>query len=219
MHRRYAGAWYSTLALTQRNTLYSSGGRERKSEWLQHVAAPGRMRIDYLPLDTRSGVLYEGDRVHVFVDGRRQSSQPGWNVQLVLTADVYTRPPDSTMRVLDSLRFDPARIRRDTWEGRAVWVVGAAAGDSTSNQFWVDAERLLLARVIQTERQGARSVTTDTRFDRYLDVDGFPIAHEVVRIRDGRPYFREQYTDVRVNVALPEAMFDPARWAEGQPVR
>jgi hypothetical protein len=32
--------------------------------------------------------------------------------------------------------------------------------------------------------------------------------------RDGRPVFREEYADVKVNVDLPDALFDPGRWNE-----
>jgi hypothetical protein len=31
-------------------------------------------------------------------------------------------------------------------------------------------------------------------------------------LRDGRPYWREEYTEVRLGVPLDDALFDPAQW-------
>jgi hypothetical protein len=212
MARTYAGRWYRTLSFTQSNTLYASNNRERKSEWIQRIAIPGRLRIDYLPADTRSGVLYRDGKVYVFVEGRQQEARSGWNPTLVLSGDVYAQPPATTQRVLDSLHFDLSRVRRDTWEGRPVWITGAAAGDTTTNQFWVDASRMVLVRVIQTETQGGRTITSDTRFGKYVDVEGIPIAGEVLLYRDGRLTFREERSGIQVNATIDEAVFDPARW-------
>src|SRR5438270_11727652 len=66
MRRTHGGSWYRTLSFTQNNILYATTGRETRSQWLEHARVPGRLRIDYLPLSTRSGVLYDGARVHVF---------------------------------------------------------------------------------------------------------------------------------------------------------
>lgn len=217
MHRRYDGKWYRTLSFVQNNTLIATTGRQTRSQWIEHVSVPGRLRIDYLPLSTKSGVLYDGGKVHVFDNGRVMSSQPGVNVYLLLTADVYAQPDSVTARRLAAEGFDLARIRRDSWGGQPAWVVGAAAGDSTSNQFWVSSDRLLLLRVVQRERRGARTIVTEARFDGYQDVGGVPIAHEIQLRRDGRLYFTEQYADVKVDPTLEPGLFDPGRWLMMQP--
>jgi hypothetical protein len=211
MRRKYDGHWYRTLAFTQNNTLYGANGRETKSQWLERVALPGRLRIDYMPLASKSGLLYDGRRIHTIDNGRVVNSQQGINPQLLLQADAYVRAPDETARLLDSLGFKLATIRRDTWQGSPVWVVGAAAGDSTSNQFWVDASRLLVLRMVQREARGTRTVINETRFNRYTDVGGYPIAMEILLYRDGRMYFREELADVKVDPPLSDEAFDPRR--------
>jgi hypothetical protein len=216
MARRYTGKWYQSLTYTLNNTTYLSGGRERKSQWLAAVSLPGKMRIDYEPFDSHSGVLYTGGKVYVFIEGRRQSLQDGLNASLVLTGDIYTQAVATTVRALDSLGFSLARFRRDTLQGRTVWVVGAATPtDLTTNQFWIDADRLLLVRIIQTEKQGTRTTTTDTRFDKYADEGGIPVAHEIRLTRNGQLSFKEEYAAVKVNPTLAPAVFDPAKWKEG----
>ena len=117
---------------------------------------------------------------------------------------------------LDSLGFDLGVARRDVWEGKPAWVVGAAAGDSTSSQFWVDVDSLLVRRIIQRDTQGAKPVVTDTRFQKYQSFGGFPVAVQMRFYRDGRLYFKEDYFDVRVNDTLPVEIFEPESWVKSQ---
>jgi hypothetical protein len=94
-------------------------------------------------------------------------------------------------------------------------VIGAAVGDTTTNQFWVDAERLLFVRLIQRNASGGP--VSEQRFNRYTDFGGYPVAIEVLMLRNGRPYFKEEYADVRVNQPIAPEVFDPARWVDAQP--
>ena len=217
MHDRYAGNWYRTLRFTQTNTFYTQSGGEQKSRWVQNLSVPGRLRIDFEPLSSKSGLLILNNRVMTFDNGRRVDSRRSIQAILTLTGDVYAIPAAVTLRRLDSLKIDLEKFRSDKLDKKRVYVVGADEGDLESNQIWIDADRLLLVRLIQAEKRGDRTVVTDTRVGEYKDVDGFPIAHEFVSTRDGKPYFREEYEDVRVNAELPPGIFDPSRWASVRP--
>lgn len=212
MRAKYDTSWYKTLSFTQNNTLYSSRGTTTTSQWRQRIAVPGKLRIDYLPLTSRSGVLFDGARVHTFDNGRAIDAQPSVNAQLLLTADVYSLPVDHSARLLDSLGFDLTKLRRDTWDGQGAYVVGAAAGDSTSSQFWIDSTRMVPLRVIQKQRQGSRDIVTDVRYGKFAEFGGLPIATEVVQYRDGRLIFREQHVDVKLNEPIADGTFDASKW-------
>jgi hypothetical protein len=217
MHLRYAGRFFNSLSFAQHTTTISQSGRETKGIWNEYIVLPGRLRIDFVPLASHSGVLYAGGRIHGFTDGKSQPPQSGWNPLLILIGDVYAQAPDTTIWQLDSLGFDRSRVRQDTWMGSAVWVVGAAAGDTTSPQFWIDRDSLLVRRVIQrVNRAGAAPLVTDFRMLKYQDVGGYPVAFEVQFWRDGRMYFKEEYFDVKANVPIPPATFDPSRWKTSQ---
>jgi hypothetical protein len=103
-------------------------------------------------------------------------------------------------------------IRTDEWDGHPVYVIGAKAGDSTSNQMWVDAERLVLLRFIQRSKSGERTIVSDTRVQNYKDIQGFQIPTEFLVTRNGRPIWREEYANVRVNEPIPAGTFDQAVW-------
>ena len=90
-------------------------------------------------------------------------------------------------------------------------MVGAARGDSTSNQFWIDADRLVLLRLVHAQRAGTREVVTDYHFS-YQTVNDLPIPQEIVFLREGKPYWRETYSGVRVNPPLPDSIFTPRGW-------
>ena len=217
MHDRYAGNWYRTLRFTQTNTFYTQSGGEQKSRWIQNLSVPGRLRIDFEPLSSRSGLLILNNRVTTFDNGRRVDSKRSIQAILTLTADVYAIPASVTLRRLDSLKVDLDKFRTDRLDRKKVYVVGADKDDLESTQIWIDAEKLLLVRLIQAEKRGDRTIVTDTRVGGYRDVDGFPIAHEFVSMRDGKPYFKEEYEDVRVNAELPAGIFDPSRWSSVRP--
>lgn len=217
MHDRYSGNWYRTLKFEQANTFYTSTGGEQKSRWIEHLSVPGRLRIDFQPLSSKSGLLILNNRVTTFDNGKRVDSRRSIQPILTLTADVYAIPPAVTLRRLDSLRIDIDKLRTDKLDRKPVYVIGAFEGDLESNQAWIDAERLVLVRLIQSDKRGDRTIVTDTRVGDYREVDGFPVAHEFMSIRDGKPYFREQYEKVRVNEPIDAALFDPTRWSSSQP--
>jgi hypothetical protein len=170
------------------------------------------MRIAFLPAPQKSGLVQVGDRVASFDNGIRVDFRPSVNPLLVLTSDVYAAPVTQIMQELDSLHVDTEMIRSDEWEGRPVYVVGAKPGDSTSNQMWVDADRLLLVRFIQSSKAGERTIISDIRVQNYKEIQGYQIPTEFLVIRNGRPVWREQYANVRINEDFPPGTFDQARW-------
>src|SRR5690349_21187088 len=57
MHDKYAGNWYRTLRFAQTNTFYGQSGKETISRWVENLSVPGRLRIDFEPLTSKSGLL------------------------------------------------------------------------------------------------------------------------------------------------------------------
>lgn len=214
MHDLYAGKYLKTMSFLQNNTAYTTTGQEQHSQWYEHIEAPGKLRIAFLPATQRSGLVQVDDKVASFDNGIRVDFRPSVNPLLVLTSDVYAAPVTQIMQELDSLHVDTEMIRSDEWEGRPVYVVGAKAGDTTSNQMWVDADRLLLVRFIQSSKAGERTILSDIRVQSYKEIQGYQIPTEFLVIRNGRPVWREQYASVRINEEFPPGTFDQARWKD-----
>ena len=214
MREKYDGKYFRTLTFLQNNTRYTTTGEEQKSQWFEHVEAPGKLRIAFLPAAQKSGLVQVGERVASFDNGMRIDFRPSVNPVLLLTVDAYSAPASSVMRSLDSLGVDTRVVRTDEWEGRPVYVVGAKAGDTTSTQVWIDTEHLRLTRFIQRVGRGERAMVSEVRVRAYRDIEGYQIPTDIVTLRNGRPVWREQRTDIRINDELPANVFDQALWRD-----
>jgi len=212
MHDRYSGKFLKRMSFLQNNTRYTTTGDEQKSQWYEHIEIPGKLRIAFLPAAQKSGLVQVDDRVASFDNGIRVDFRPSVNPLMLLTADVYVAPVATILRGLDSLHVDHSLIRNAEWEGEPVYVVGAKAGDSTSNQMWVDRNHLRLVRFIQQSKMGTRTIVSDIRVRNYKDIQGFDVPTEYLVLRNGRPFWREQYADVKVNEEFPPGTFDQATW-------
>lgn len=204
------------LSFVQANTVFLASGQVQQ-QWRVLVAPPGRMRMDYLPLSTRTGYLYLGTSVYAFQSGRRSSATTEVNPTLLAAFGLFAHPVETSARLLDSLGVARGTVRRDTLDGRPAWVIGAPAGDLRSDQVWVDAERWVPLRVIDRETRGTRTTVTDLRFAGYQPAGGLPLARTISVHRDGRLAMRQELRDVRVDPPITDATFDPAKWVAGQP--
>jgi hypothetical protein len=206
MHDRYP-AWYRTITFVQKTTIPRDNGQLVQT-WYEAGALPGRLRID-TDLAAKAGQLFARDSIFSISNGRLARADRGLNELLVLGFDVYTQPVSRTADQLSGLGFDLAKAHEDTWLGKRVVVVGALDGDTTSKQFWVDRDDLLFVRYIGKNARGR----ADVRFDHYERIGSGWIAKEVVQIVNGRTTLREEYSDVRVDAPLADALFDPAQWS------
>src|SRR5205085_2786322 len=171
---RYADTWYRNLTFVQKTTVTLTSGGQVVQTWYEAGQMPGRLRID-TDLPSKGGVLYAGDSTYRFTNGKLVSADTGTNELLVLGFDLYAQPPARSEAVLRHLGFDLARFHEATWHGVPVYVVGAARGDTTSKQFWVDRDKLLFVRLLENTRQGR----ADFRFNNYVQAAGGWVAAEV----------------------------------------
>jgi len=216
MHDRYSAVWYKTLTFSQTTTLTLPDGGTLVQQWLEAGKFPGRLRID---TDTarRSGVIYNGDSVYRFTNGKLAATTADKNELLILGFDVYAQPVERTIEVLRGRGIDMSRVSQSTWEGRPVYVVGAARGDTIPKQFWIDAERLLFVRLVETVTTPAGQRRLDYRFLKYVPHGNAWVAEEVVGLRDGKPSLHEIYANVQTDAPLDEATFDPKQYATFTP--
>lgn len=209
MHDRYASTWYRTITFTQKTTVALTSGGDVVQTWYEAGQLPGRLRIE-TDRASKGGVLYARDSTFSYTNGKLVQADTGLNALLVLGFDVYVQPATRSEAILRRLGFDLVRFHPATWQGKPVYVVGAAtSGDTVSKQFWIDRDRLLFVRMIERTRQGR----TDVRFNNYVQYGGGWVAIEVEQIVNGKRRILEQYSDVKTNALLHEALFDPKQWA------
>jgi hypothetical protein len=212
MHKKYANKWYKTLTFVQKNTQYKPDGTTQNSIWYEAMSVPGRLRIDFDPLDSGNGILFADNMQHSIRGGKLDRSQPLVHALLVLGFDVYTQPVERTISQLKELKMDLSVLREDTWEGKPVYVVGAKQGDSRSPQFWVDKKNLYFVRMLEPVGKDKDHVQ-EVQFNKYQPVkSGGWVSPEVVVIVDGKRVWMEEYTDIQTNVSLDATLFDTQKW-------
>jgi hypothetical protein len=211
MRARYAGKWYNTLTFRQKTSRLLPNGTWDVQTWYEALALPGRLRIDFEPVSAGNGVLYARDSQFVASNGRVVRAEPGINDLLLLGFDVYANPVSRTEALLRRQGFDLARVHQDSFEGRPMIVVGALNGDQRRKQFWVDAERLLFVRLLETDPRDSTKVQ-DIRFVNYEPRGDAWVSPRVEIHSGGKLVFYEDYFEMRTNVPLDESIFDPTPW-------
>jgi hypothetical protein len=206
MQARYEGKWYRTLTFVQA-TKHADGSVET---WYEALRVPGALRIDIAPLSSQSVILFRNDSIYRYVSGEIKLARPLVHPLLLLGFDVYGQAADKTIGTLTQLGYDLSKVRAGTWQGRKVWIVGAAEGDSTTNQFWVDQERLVFVRSLGTNPQRP-GVVTDVQFNKYVKLGQGWIETEVLFLENGVLNLTEEYRDMKADPtpALDEAIFEP----------
>ena len=217
MHDAFAGKWYTTLTFRQQTTQWRPDGSPAVSTWLESLRyAPEvgtQLRIDIGDLAAGNGVLYTADSTFVVRAGKLTTTRPQGNEFLPLIEGVYVQPVERTMRELHSAGVDFTKVSAARWDDRPVWVVGASsAADSTSAQFWVDAERNVVVRMILVPAPNAP--TMDIHLERYEPLAGGWLATRIEMYVAGKPRQFEEYSDWRSGVEWPAALFDVQGWTQ-----
>src|SRR5438552_3234180 len=178
MQKKYGKSWYKTATFVQKTTDYDKDGNKKVSTWYEALSVPGSLRIDFTPVKEGNGILFTGNKIYSFKDGKLERSGPLVHPLMVLGFDIYKLPMAEVLETLKGLKFDLTIMREDTWQGRPVYVVGAKPGDLHSPQFWIDKENLYFVRMLRpTGKDGAQ--TQEAQFNKYQRLGGGWMAPEV----------------------------------------
>ena len=217
MRAKYDGSWYRTLTFVQKTTTYAPDGKPTVTTWYESIRAPeggtAQLRIDTGDPKDGNGVLYTADSLRRFRGGKQVMQRAGGNTLIPLVEAAYVQPVEKTLAEMASTKVDFTRpTATGTWEGRTVWMVGAAnASDTTSPQFWVDAENLMVVRAIFSPVAGAPVM--DMRLGAIKPAGRALLATRCEFYVQGKLVQTEDYLDWHADVALPDALFEPATWA------
>ena len=210
MHGMYApDKWYKYFTFSQNMEFYRNDSIVRTDVW-HEAYAPGSLIIKFGKKDSKDGVLFSNFKVTSFSLGNEPKSAARVHDLLLVGLDIYFLKPERTCKILDSLGYDLTKLREDQFEGRNVFVVGAEKGDSTSKQFWIDAERLYMHRIIYDQK----GKVNDVVFDDYTKMDKYWISKTIIFKTNGKLGLIERYYDIKFPKNLPTEWFDPQKFNE-----
>ncbi len=211
MYERYQNKWYRTMTFVQTTTITRGAVAPTTQTWYEALSLPGRLRIDFGNPEAGNGALFRSDSTYRFSGGKITTADTGFNPLVVLGFDVYTQPPEQTISILRHLGYQLSRMHTTSLDGKPGYVVGASTNsDSTSKQFWIERDRLLFVRSREKTSAGQQS---DVRFTDYVPAGNGWIARQVWQIVDGNPRLHEEYANIKADVPLDSALFDPKQWA------
>ena len=211
MQNKYGKSWYKTATFVQQTTNFQPDGTSKVETWYEAMSVPGSLRIDFTPTSAGNGILFTDGKIFVFKDGKVDTTRPFEHPLLILGFDIYRSPASEVTAKLQALKFDLSQFREDTWQGRAVYVVGAKAGDLHSPQFWIDQENLYFVRMLSPGGKDGKE-TQETQFNKYHKLGGGWMAPEVIFMVDGKVVTTEKYSEIRGDVTLDPKLFDPQFW-------
>ena len=212
MQKKYAGKWYKTLTFVQKTITHKPDGTTEAATWYEALSAPGKLRIDFEPLDKHEGLIFADGKIYSFREGKLANSRAFVHPLLVLGFDVYAQPAGTSIAQIKGLGIDLNVLHEDTWQGEPVYVVGAKQGDLTTPQFWVTKKNLLFVRLIQVGGRD-KKVVQDTRFNKYVKVKGGGwVSAEVIFLVDGKTATTEEYSEIQVGNNLDANLWNADSW-------
>lgn len=213
MHARYQDAWFGTVSFTQKTTTFQADGTASVETWHEQGMFPGKLRIDIGPPADGHVLLMTQGQLYTVEHGTVTVSRPRLDLALVLGFDVYRQEPEITLSQLRDAGIDLSKAHVDVWQGHPAYVVGTAnGGDIAVPQFWVDADRLVLVRLIEVDSH-QHGTLLDIHFLNFRSLRHGLIATKVEVYRGRRLAAQEEYSDIKIDLPLDPAWFDPAQLA------
>ena len=211
MRDRYAKTWYKSVTFTQKTVNISPDGSKHEAIWYESMKIPASLRIEFAPVDSGNGIIFVRDSLFVFERGALKNARPLIHSLLLLGFDVYSLPVDETVGKLQKLNYNLSVFHEDVWQGRPAYVVGAKKGDERSKQFWIDKERLVFVRSIDLNPRDS-TIISEVQFNDYRKLGGGWIGAEVLFLRNSKRVTEEYYSEMKVDVNVPDKLFDTVQW-------
>jgi hypothetical protein len=214
MHARKTSNWVKSFSFIQSTYRYKPDGGIDTSLWYETIAYPDKFRIDFGAPALGNAVLYRQDSVYRYKNFRLQGAQAEVNDLLLMTGAVRVFPVDSTMARLERSGVLTTLFRKDTFMEQPCYVIGKwVAGQKKSKEIWIEENRLLLIRQLESAPDGA---PLEIIFSEFTKVQDSWIEQWVTIKYDNKIVQTERYNDITVRGPnnLPEGIFEPAQFGK-----
>jgi hypothetical protein len=210
-------AWNSGCVVIETSASFRSG---REDRWHEIACAPGLRRIDLLPADSLSGLLFRHDSLYEMKAGLVAHSQALSHPLSILMYDAASAPLAETVSRLEMAGFDLGNLRLSTWQERPAYVIGGGGEtDRSSTQFWVDVERLVLVRLIEsTPREDAKPgdppLVREVWLDDYVATGNHWFPGQLSFFRNGERFLVEKMSVIATGITVDSSAFVPVPWMQ-----
>jgi hypothetical protein len=214
MHDRNTNNWVKSFSFIQSTYRYQPNGNIDTSLWYETITYPDKFRIDFGEPAFGNAVIYRQDSIYQFKNFQLQSARPEVNDLLLMTGAVQVYPVDTTMARLERSGVLTKIFRKDTFMEQPCYVIGQwVAGEKKSKEIWIEENRLLLIRQVESASDGA---PLEIIFSEFTKVQDSWIEQWVTIKYNNNLVQTERYNSITVRGAnnLPEGIFDPAQFGK-----
>lgn len=208
MYKRYAGNWYKSFTFTQTTESYRNDSLIRTATWYESIVFPDKFRIDFGKAEDGNAAIFTPDSVYRFSKGKLARITPNDDDLTFLLGGMYFMPFEEVKVKMKKMGYDPANSYETSWKGSPVYVIGASGDKDSSNQLWIDQQKLVPVRFVKQQdghreegifynHQPFGKAWSETACDFYID---------------GKLLQKEKYYDCKANVEVDLKIFDPAQF-------
>jgi hypothetical protein len=201
---RYGGKWYKTFHFIQTTENYRNDSLVRTSTWYEAIIFPDKFRIDFGDLKNGNAVIYNKDSAYNFRNNKLVRVTVNDDDLTFLLGGMYFYPFDSVKQITFRFGYDLNKFHEDVWHGKPVYVIGSNNTSDTSNQLWIDKEKLVLVRFLKFGERREEGV-----FDKHIKVGNGWSETECTFYLNNKLFQKEYYRDCTANDPIDIKVFDP----------
>jgi len=204
MQDKYSGKWYTNLVFDQTAYIYENGIVKDIETWHEYLSCPGKLHIRKGAFESGNGMIFRNDSLYEFKESVLTLSIKKYHDLLFWGFDVYFLDKEKVYAKAGEMNYDLNKIYETTWNGKAVYVIGANKDEEKYNQAWIDKEGLYLVRVIKKDGNSIK----DIEFSNYQKIAGNWVATEIIFKIDQKIYMKEVYYNISFPVTTDPKIFE-----------
>ena len=208
MYERYAGKWMHSFTFNQTTENYRNDSLIKTSTWYEAIVYPYNFRIDFGNKEDGNAAIFTKDSIYDFRKGKLVRTSVNDDDLTFLLGGMYFLPFDTVKAKFTAYGYNLNKFYETTLGGSPVYVIGADNAGETSNQVWIDKEKLLVVKFIRyTDGQKEEGI-----FGGHKQFGSAWSETSCSFYIDGKLFQKEFYHDCKANEDVDLKIFDPYRF-------
>lgn len=200
MHKKYANKYCKTVVFEQKTYQYKNDTLKNTSYWYEWIDYPDKFRIDFGKKFGGDCVVFKEDSAFNFSHHNLVKAYFEENDLLLLLGGMYFRLYDDAQERLLRMGYDLDTLASSALNGKPCYVVGK----QNSFRFYVDKKDL---KVVGLRTKFSEKEFMEIHFDGFKKSCGGYTETKVTAVKKGKVIQKEEYENVRTNVAIPDSIF------------
>jgi hypothetical protein len=203
MHTRNAGKWHKAVTFDQTTEMYRNDSLKRTQEWHEAIFFPDKLRIDIEPVANDNAIIFRNDSTYSIRNGQIKAARSEENDLIFLLGGMYSYPAEKVVAKMNSLGYDLSKAYESEWNGKPVYIVGAADKNDKVNQLWIDKENLYLVRMLKYGKENMEGI-----FENHIKVSDNWTETKATFYFEGKLAQIETYHNYKATPSLDERIFN-----------